>query len=260
MPHFGDGHLVNVSVGIMEACAAFFTYEKPDNSMDQIFDHIVSFGAHCRTAHQIRRRFPDSEAHLFDWWVTPTRALVELLEEGFENIFIPSKMKIVDEPTGPAVMCGHYGTMHYHDFYNAKIGGRYSPLLVRNECSNNLSKASHLARRLLSLSGKVLFIRLDTGNVRHYDHNGDFDEALMQRFIKAMDILLPDLDFTFLMLNSTVADPGDKRIVLETLEKYGNTTWEGSDQGWDELFDRLEIRHNPPAKEESADGAGVSLP
>ena len=105
--------------------------------INQEFDHIVGVGGHCQTAYQIRRHFNVDKAYPFDWWVTPTIGLVELLETGFEDIFREENIKIVYEKSGPAVTCSRYRLMHYHDFDEAKISGEYWPYLVRSLCARN---------------------------------------------------------------------------------------------------------------------------
>lgn len=99
------------------------------------YDHIVSLGSFCMTAHQIRRRFPASKAFPFDWLVTPTVSLQDMFETGFSQLVQPNNMEIVTEAAGLAVMCRRYGIMHYHDFYEAKVDDRYVPLAVRAECA-----------------------------------------------------------------------------------------------------------------------------
>ena len=209
--------------------------------INQEFDHIISLGSFCQTAYQIRRYFGCEKAHTFDWWVTPTVGLVELIESQFIDLFVESNMTIVEEEAGAAVMCARYGLMHYHDFDNSKIAGRPAPFLVRAECKNNISKFSYLVKRLLSINGKVLFIRMGTGYVQHYEKNMDFNEDLLKRFIIAMERMLPNIEFQILLLNSTPIEI-DKRVTFDTVNNYDVTLWNGSDQGWGEMFSRQQIR------------------
>lgn len=203
------------------------------------FDHIISLGGHCQTAYQIRRFFSIEQAHMMDWWVTPSFGLVKLLEEKFSNIFNEKNMIVVSEPTGPAVMCSYYGTMHYHDFDNAKVGGEMYPLLVRAACANNVAKFAYLFNRLINLSGKVLFIRHEYGRVLNYQHNADFDDDLILRMIAALERLLPNVQFEILLINGYYKGQADARIMTDQVEPYDQAnTWHGSNQGWDEMFAR----------------------
>src|ERR1700761_837418 len=158
------------------------------------FDHIIGLGGHCQTAYQIRRYFGVDKAYPFDWWVTPTVGLVELLESGFSDLFKEENMKIVLEKTGPAVTCAKYHLMHYHDFDEAKIAGQYSPYLVRTQCAKNNSKFSYLITRLLNLTGKILFVRFSHGWTEFDDRVCMFNEALLKRLVDAMNKMLPNAD------------------------------------------------------------------
>ena len=209
--------------------------------INQEFDHIISLGSFCQTAYQIRRYFGYEKAHAFDWWVTPTCGLVELIESQFIDLFDEKNMTIVEEDAGAAVMCSRYGLMHYHDFDDSKIAGRPTPFLVRAECTKNISKFAYLIKRLLSVNGKVLFIRVGMGYVQHYDKNMEFDEELLKRFIAAMERILPNIEFQILLLNSTPVE-ADTRVVFDTVDNYDVTLWNGSDQGWGEMFSRQQIR------------------
>jgi hypothetical protein len=205
------------------------------------FDHIVSLGSFCQTAHQIRRHFKYEHAHIFDWWVTPTVGLVELVENGFAELFIEQNMKIVDEPDGMAVMCSRYGLMHYHDFDEAKIAGTLNAFLVRAGCPTNIAKFSYLLKRLIGLSGDVLFIRSGGGYVRNYNQNMEFNPDLLKRFIKAMERILPTANFKILLLQDTSPIFEDTRVFTDDLNNYGCDSWDGSDRGWSELFTRQQV-------------------
>jgi Putative papain-like cysteine peptidase (DUF1796) len=204
------------------------------------FDHIISLGSFCQTAHQIRRHFGCENAHIFDWWVTPTVALVELMESGFSDLFSEQNMTIVTEAEGEAVMCARYGLMHYHDFDDAKISGTLSPFLVRAACQENMSKFSYLLKRLLKLSGDVLFIRAGSGYVKNYSKNMEFNIELATRFTNALERLIPAVNFKILLLDSS-AVLEDRRFFTDSLNTYNCESWNGSDQGWSELFERQQI-------------------
>ncbi|UTV56513.1 DUF1796 family putative cysteine peptidase [Burkholderia arboris] len=228
--------------------------------INQEFDHIISLGGHCQTAYQIRRHFGTDKAYPFDWWVTPTKALVELLESGFVDIFREEHMKIVHEDSGPAVMCNRYGLMHYHDFDEAKINGVYSPYLVRSKCAQNNSKFAYLISRLLNLSGKVLFVRFSHGWVQFYEHTTMFNEELLTRFMNAMRAMLPNVDVNFLLLNDYNNHEGldgnpFPGVYTSVLNNYDEKLWFGSNQGWDELFTYHNIRLRQQAPADAAQPA-----
>lgn len=217
--------------------------------LNQEFDHIISLGGHCQTAYQIRRYFNIDTAYPFDWWVTPTVALVDLFESGFANLFREENMKIVQEETGPAVMCSHYGIMHYHDFDEAKINGVYNPYLVRSKCNANNSKYSYLVKKLISISGRVLFIRFSHGWAQFYDKTTMFNDYLLTRLIKSINNNITNIEFNILLLNDYNFDYGMdgnpiEKIYTSVVNNYEEKQWHGSNQGWDELFSYHGIKYN----------------
>lgn len=219
--------------------------------IDREFDHIIGMGGHCQTAFQIRRYFDLDRAYPFDWWVTPTIGLVELLETGFEDIFREDYIKIVQETTGPAVTCSRYHLMHYHDFDEAKINDAFSPYLVRQLCERNNSKFAYLITRLLNLSGDVLFIRHANGWTEFDDRVCQFDPSLIQRFQVAINKLLPNVNVTLLILNDFNSEQGldgqyTDWLYTSVVDAHGETGWSGSDKGWDDLFNHHKIRLRKP--------------
>lgn len=163
-------------------------------------------------------------------------------------------MRVVEEPSGPAVMCSHYGLMHYHDFDEAKINGKYSPYLVRTKCAANNSKFSYLMTRLLNVTGKVLFVRFAHGWVQHYPHTTMFDEALLHRFMDAARAMLPNAEVNLLLLNDYNNHAGldgnpFPGVYTSVVNNYDSQTWFGSNQGWTEMFEYHNIRWSgAPAK------------
>ena len=88
------------------------------------YDEIVSLGAHCRVAYNLRRTFGISRAFPFDWWVTPAQALVAFLGD-------PSFDKLYDELRMAPAMGGdrilaidnlHYGVQLQHEFPRQRGG------------------------------------------------------------------------------------------------------------------------------------------
>ncbi len=211
--------------------------------IDQDFNEIVSLGSWCQTAYQIRKYF-GTKAQPFDWWVTPTIGLIEVLESQFSDLFIPSNMRVVVEDAGKAVMCSRYGIMHYHDFDEAKLNGEIFEFLVRAKSINNLSKYSHLITRFLNMSGKVLFIRVGSGTVQYYNKNQELDDLLLVRLQRALQLLLPNCEVHILLLNSyytpSYIPPNVYHSVVNNYDL--SDVWYGSEQGWKEMFESLKIR------------------
>ena len=215
--------------------------------MSEDFDHIVGLGGFCRTAHQLRRLSGVDAAHVFDWWVTTSPALVAVLEDGFRDLFRQENMRIdLGDPLAKSVVCARYGLWHYHDFDEALIDGAPHPLLVRQECSRNLAKYAALVRRFLAVSGRLLLVR-DCGDFRLlHGKRTDLDEPEQGRLLAALDRLLPGADWRLLLLNSALPDTGDPRVVRDVIDSHGCTVWEDSDLGWNEMAQRQGIRPRRP--------------
>lgn len=94
-------------------------------------------------------------ASIFDWFVTPTAFLLDMLENNFSDMFLPSNMQVIFD--GDGVICDRYGTVHFHDFGDAYPDGKYIQELVTLGCNENIAKFSFLADRFRSLSGRALF-------------------------------------------------------------------------------------------------------
>ena len=93
-------------------------------------------------------------------------------------------------------------------------------------------------------AGDVLFIRVETGYVQHFPHNRDFDEASLRNFMDTLRAFHPKCSVDLLLLNS-FAEANEPNVICDRLEHYGVTTWEGSDRGWDEMFERNEFTAFP---------------
>lgn len=210
-------------------------------AMNQNFDHIVSLGGNCETKYQIRRLFPDAENYIFDWFVTPTSSMVDMIENDFSDMFLEKNMRVIFD--GDGVACDRYGTVHFHNFPHAHPEGKYVQELVTAGCAMNQEKFKYLAHRFRSLKGRVLFIRLEDGFVTGGDRNGDFTDELYDRFTAAIEKMMPEADYQVLLLRGAYrADR--QRLHIDVAEKYDETSWEGSVRGWDELIQRQQIGHS----------------
>jgi hypothetical protein len=56
------------------------------------FDTIISLGGSCETARHIRRRFGIDRAQVFDWWITPFNAVIDLFDNDFDGLFDPANI------------------------------------------------------------------------------------------------------------------------------------------------------------------------
>jgi hypothetical protein len=121
------------------------------------YDLIVSAGDWCGPAHNIRRVFGRERAYPFDWWVTPYRSFVKLLDEDFANLLIPGNL-VLTEGNG-SIKCNYYGILHHHDFTRDSEKKVISDFM--KELPRVIAKTTALIHRLnAEVEGSdVLFVR-----------------------------------------------------------------------------------------------------
>jgi hypothetical protein len=209
--------------------------------MAERYDHIVALGGWCQCSYQVRRRFGLEAAHIFDWWVTPTDSLVRLLTEDFSGLFEPGNMQVVGNTE--SVMCAKYGVLHHHDFKRDPIDDKIIAEAVSAQCDDNKKKYAFLLSRLRALRGRVLFIRHSNGYVQ-YRHQAETTAALVNEVVRLLDAKLPGLDdFDVLHLNVNLDKATlDPRVIMDAVDNHGDESWNGSDAGWDEMFERNGLR------------------
>jgi len=209
--------------------------------MGRRYDHIVTLGGWCQCAYQVRRRFGLETAQIFDWWVTPTDSLVRLFAEDFAGLFQPENMLVVGN--AESVMCAKYGVLHHHDFKRDPLDDKIVVEAVSAQCDENKKKYAFLLSRLRELRGRVLFIRHGTGYVQ-YRHQEETTTAAVNDLVRLLDEKLPALDgFDLLHLNVDLdAAARDPRVIMDAVDNHGDDSWNGSDAGWNAMFERQGLR------------------
>ncbi|MFG1267708.1 DUF1796 family putative cysteine peptidase [Xanthobacter sp. DSM 14520] len=80
-------------------------------------DRLVSLGALCEAAFQLRRLARSDRAYPFDWWITPLAAVAPVLEAGAGAVFARERIvKVADYDGAPALYSRLSGTVHLHEF------------------------------------------------------------------------------------------------------------------------------------------------
>jgi len=121
------------------------------------YDLIVSAGDWCGPAHNIRRVFGRERAYPFDWWVSPYKSFLRLLDENFENLLVPGNLFLTDG--NKSVKCSYYGILHHHDF-TRNAEDKIIPNFM-TELPHVIAKTRALINRLYAdVEGRdVLFVR-----------------------------------------------------------------------------------------------------
>src|ERR1051325_1596927 len=120
---------------------------------------VVSLGGNCMVTMEMRKFFGIETSNLFDWWITPGDALVQLIEDDFEGLFTPEYLKFVGDRKSVANL--RYGILHHHDFPRNDIEDRVVGM-SNEDIQRNREKFAYLKNRWDALGdngGPVLFIR-----------------------------------------------------------------------------------------------------
>lgn len=203
------------------------------------YRHCISLGTGCQTAYHLRLRLGCSEAHFFDWLVTPVPALLRLVEGGFSGLFdraddFVSLLAQTDQKPGmlhEPLRHRPLDILFYHDF---------APGLARSDLGEVREKYRFLATRwkaAVAEGGPILFVR----------HLVEPAEAV--QIVELMRRCYPELDFMLLAVRETDApEPswGLPRIINTTVWPTpfediargiaGPRAWIGDTEGWREAF------------------------
>jgi hypothetical protein len=180
--------------------------------MMKIKQRVVSLGGNCMITKEMRVFFGIESANMFDWWVTPGDALVRLIENDFDGLFLPENLELVGDRKSVANL--RYGILHHHDFPRNDTEDRV--IGISNEhLERNRAKFAYLKQRWDDLGdnpGPVLFVR----------YAWRMSEPLLQglpleplsadagRLDAALSRKFPGLDYQILLIDTPEAvDPED---------------------------------------------------
>lgn len=88
-------------------------------------DLILSAGPNCRTAWNVRNYFGIEQAYPFDWWITPARSALKMLDPSFRFSLKAEDLTISSPDHHNTVYNSRLNILHHHDFertYNGKPG------------------------------------------------------------------------------------------------------------------------------------------
>lgn len=215
------------------------------------FDHIISLGARCQTAHQIRRYFGVQTPWPFDWWVTPTMSLIELLENDFDGLFDPNCLEIGDgKAPGDGkhwTLCRRTGVIHAHDFERDQVTWEIDMTKFPAMCAANRVRYGAVIDWFRRLEGRVLFVRCGKGFNHRSVRDAYYSVETLNRLMAALDKRLPGVDARLLLLSGDMEEPADPdfdrtgidaKITFDHADNSAATRWEGDDAAWDAVFER----------------------
>ncbi|NKC31709.1 DUF1796 family putative cysteine peptidase [Falsiroseomonas selenitidurans] len=80
-------------------------------------DLVFSLGPNCRNTWNLRHHFETDRAYPFDWWITPAKSMLALLEPGFRFQVAREDLAVTEPADGTnSVYNRRLNLLHHHDF------------------------------------------------------------------------------------------------------------------------------------------------
>ena len=203
------------------------------------FDKVISIGASCQIAHQVRRLWPQQqEAYPFDWIVTPYKALLKTLGDNFAGFVCGDYLELKTNSEGKITHIENTksGVQFYHDFpcsvdfisHLVTVKKKYDFLIGR-------------WREMIASGSNVLFIRQECfGDISDLEVDETLD--LFKQLGIAGNYYLLFLHRNFGNFGKAEG-PNHRRT---TFPQPNPWTWEGADSDWDELAANSLFSSVPP--------------
>lgn len=195
-----------------------------------VVDRVISLGALCEVAFQLRRLSRSGRAYVFDWWITPLTSVSVVLEQGAASVFAPQFLvKAPDYDGLPALYSRLSRTVHLHEYPK---GVDFLALDVETIAATLREKYAALHARMLADcgAGTTLFVRqrLDEHDPRGQDLENSLDRLCGQLASIADDHRL-------LLLDYEPVRPRE-RLIQAAVPRLRDLNDLGSRKGWNALF------------------------
>lgn len=215
------------------------------------FAHIVSLGANCEVAHQLRLNGRHSLHAPFDWLVTPLDALAHIFDEAGARLgstFVAAK-------DGTSVRCGAYDVLYHHEFPRTDGNFVCFDAEAIAACRAKMAHKWLNLKRVCTGDAPVLFLRFWGETDLIWDRLGPGKEQLcstdLTTLVVAITRRFPGLNFRLLMLLPCpgempyLAEPPDPRVAVEIISRGQNGDWAATDADWRAVFGRLRFQGAP---------------
>lgn len=202
------------------------------------FSKIIGLGCNCATAAAIRSHVGVDQAYPLDWWVTEHKALCNLLDGGFADLFVEDDLFVAHVG---AVQSKKYGVRYHHAF-------PFQDDVVTEGIASHIpaltGKFGFLVERLDGdvMDNKVLFIRVDeTVN----PHPAAFFAQRAAEILQRLDARWPTAENHLLYVTQTnqglPVTSSDGRVVYRYFaDEPGEDMWRGGQ--WRKLLTSLDVR------------------
>jgi hypothetical protein len=219
-----------------------------------VFRRILSIGANCETAHQLRRTDRYQTASLFDWLVTPLDSVIAVLADDGARL----ATEFLSANEGTSVRCAAYDVLYHHEFPRAAQDLVSFSTDAIDRCRSKMTHKMQTLLQALSAPEPVLLIRgypaSDLGWDRFHASGTDASADDLNKLAAAVGQRFPKADFRLLVLRLEPcgalqgAERLDPRIAVRTLERPSEPgSWAASDSAWDAVLDQ--IAYEPERKE-----------
>jgi hypothetical protein len=89
----------------------------PDRPLPPPFDLAVSLGPNCRSTWNLRQHLGVAQSYPFDWWITPSRSMLRMIEPGFRFELERTDLHVIAQADGgETVYNARHHLLHHHDF------------------------------------------------------------------------------------------------------------------------------------------------
>lgn len=211
------------------------------------YDHVISLGAACGTAYQIRTHFPHAKAFPLDWLITPFTSLFALIEDDFENLAPEEQLRFGDD----GVVYNQATPLLFpHDFEkNGAIGDDQWQSSV-DRANSRFSYLVNRLRDVLISSTSIAFVRHQGDNVLGSDIIPRISSQKINQLCDLIQEKYPTLDFDLLLVSAhNNDDPGvlnprvkkfEVRYTDEEEWPENDDRWRGASKDWDAVFAGIE--------------------
>jgi hypothetical protein len=193
-------------------------------------DYVISLGGNCRVTWNVRRFFNFSTAFPFDWWITPWRALDELLTDfNVDRLYCPDLLEEVKANDGAIASIRHreLGIILQHEFPRDWSSPSNPVRVGWSEClAKPKQRTRYLLKRLVSTGTarkKILFVR----NTLHraIDRTNTFAPGATADRLRA---LFPSADIHLLFINCPIEvnEPGISHLNFDDAAEDWRGDWD----------------------------------
>lgn len=199
--------------------------------------HVVSLGAYCATAYNLRRYYEQAgerlPAHNFDWWISPLSGLIQFFEEpDLEGLYdIEALECVVAEDGFPVVRHKRLGIEFVHEFQRRTL----TPALV--DAPGFLADLAKAKERTLALGTRLLGLNREGNHVAFFRtaHPSDFGDAggQLARLVAVLDTVYDKATYTVVVTHGQQdAWPMARGGAFVPFASTGKGDWRGHEPDW----------------------------